>query len=292
MADAKVRHYRDPTDGYNALMKFAPIFVGLFLVAAITATAQDTLGVASAKPTARSGLFVARDAEAFGIVVAGAALVSRFDERVTHRLRSADLQNSHVLHNIASTVRVAADPGAIITSVSMFALGRVFRKAGPADAGLHAGEAIIASGIVTQVLKHVIGRARPYTVGDTNAFVFHGVGSDAGYTSMPSGHTTAAFAAAAAFSGELRIAYPHAARTLVPLLYGVAAASSASRVYDDKHWLSDIIVGAGIGTIVGHRVVTYAHSNSSSKLNALRMHSSLGIGDGGAPLIVVHGVFR
>jgi membrane-associated phospholipid phosphatase len=35
------------------------------------------------------------------------------------------------------------------------------------------------------------------------------------------------------------------------LLYGAATLTGISRVYDHKHWASDVLLGAGIGTVSG-----------------------------------------
>ena len=61
---------------------------------------------------------------------------------------------------------------------------------------------------------------------------------------MPSGHTSHSFAVAAV-ANEL---YGHTVGTAAYMLAGLVA---ASRIHDNKHYLSDVIVGAGLGTIIG-----------------------------------------
>ncbi|MFM8177806.1 MAG: phosphatase PAP2 family protein, partial [Candidatus Kapaibacterium sp.] len=108
-------------------------------------------------------------------------------------------------------------------------------------AGRRAGETLLLSGITTTMLKAIIGRARPYTnLGSTSVspFAFH----EDRY-SWPSGHTTVAFAISSSLARSIDNPYVGA------LLYAGAAATGAARMYYDKHWLSDVMMGAAIGTI-------------------------------------------
>jgi membrane-associated phospholipid phosphatase len=59
--------------------------------------------------------------------------------------------------------------------------------------------------------------------------------------SMPSGHTVAAFAVATSLADDID-------RPVVDvLLYTVAAGAGWSRIYDNRHWLSDAALGAALG---------------------------------------------
>ncbi len=92
-----------------------------------------------------------------------------------------------------------------------------------------AASALVANGITTIILKELIGRKRPN--GSNNR-------------SMPSGHTSHSFAVAAV-ANEL---YGHKVGTAAYLIAGLVA---ISRINDNDHYLSDVIVGAGLGTIIG-----------------------------------------
>ena len=184
--------------------------------------------------TATPTIFRANDIAALSAFALGAVVAGAFDERLARGL---------------------------------FAGGRLFHNQGLADAGLHSTEAVLASGALTVVLKGIVGRARPYAVGDSNARAFrvgHGVGA---YASLPSGHTTVAFAAAAALSEELTERRPGAARFVAPMLYSGAALVGLSRMYNDKHWASDVVAAAAIGTLTGRTLVRYTHTRPASRLN-------------------------
>lgn len=64
-----------------------------------------------------------------------------------------------------------------------------------------------------------------------------------GYESMPSGHTAQAFLLATILDMEYRDASPWISVSG----YAVASATGALRILNNKHWISDVLVGAGIG---------------------------------------------
>lgn len=66
--------------------------------------------------------------------------------------------------------------------------------------------------------------------------------------SMPSGHTAQAFLAASIVHTELR----HRSQWYGVGAYGIATGVGALRVLKNKHWQSDVFVGAGIGILSSH----------------------------------------
>ena len=66
-----------------------------------------------------------------------------------------------------------------------------------------------------------------------------------GFNSFPSGHTTTAFAAAE----FLRMEYKDVSPWYGIAGYTVAAATGALRLYNNKHWVSDVVAGAGFGIL-------------------------------------------
>lgn len=64
-----------------------------------------------------------------------------------------------------------------------------------------------------------------------------------GYQSMPSGHTAQAFQLATMLDMEYREVSPWISVSG----YAVASATGALRILNNKHWISDVLTGAGIG---------------------------------------------
>lgn len=75
-----------------------------------------------------------------------------------------------------------------------------------------------------------------------------------GYQSMPSGHTTQAFQLAAMLDME----YHEDSPWIGVGGYAVASATGALRMFNNKHWISDVMVGAGIG-IFSTKIVYLTH---------------------------------
>lgn len=92
-----------------------------------------------------------------------------------------------------------------------------------------------------EILKFVIGRARPFVGGEANAFYFDHFAGNPAFESLPSGHATTAFALAFAVSAVWRKA------TLVMFVYAVLIC--ISRVILLAHHPSDVVGGALTGVI-------------------------------------------
>lgn len=105
----------------------------------------------------------------------------------------------------------------------------------------------ITAGFV-KALKYGTGRHRPNASPDT-AFEFDGPSLDGDNKSFVSGHAAYSFSVASVFAS----AYGDNA-FVPPIAYGLASISALSRVNDDKHWLTDVLVGGAMGVIIGKLV--------------------------------------
>jgi membrane-associated phospholipid phosphatase len=230
------------------------------------------------------GLFTYRDILLAGAVVAGALLVRPLDEHVAQRLRDSSTQANAKLHTLATFVRTTAAPGAYIIGGTMYAVGRAAKNQHAAQLGLYGTEALLIGDGVGYVLKGVVGRQRPYVEPqDPQSFGFmRGFGAGDPDRSFPSGHSLAAFAAAAAVSSQTSDWWPNTRWVIGPTLFTGAALVGISRVYDNKHWATDVIVGAGLGTFAGLKVIRYHDIHAGTKFeNYLIGASIVPTADGG-----------
>jgi membrane-associated phospholipid phosphatase len=247
--------------------------LGIALCLLSTATAPPALAQDSSIDTSAHAqhLFTRNDAILAGGFAALTVAMFPLDRSIAHELQDSAAQANRVLRNATRNIQYFADPGSMVIGVSMYALGRVGHFRNVADVGLHGTEAVMGSGIVTGVLKDLVGRSRPYVSADTNPHDFSfGRGFRGGkYQSFPSGHTTAAFAAASAVTSEARRLWPHHSWIIGPIMYGGATLVGASRIYNNAHWASDVALGAAIGTFTGLKVVRYSHQHPDNPVDRL-----------------------
>jgi len=101
--------------------------------------------------------------------------------------------------------------------------------------------AISVPGVFVNIVKRIIGRARPFVTGIADPFVFAPSKLTAAYASLPSGHSATAFSVLVAF-GAL---WPRAR----PVLWTYALLIAASRIVVSAHYPSDVLAGAVVGTV-------------------------------------------
>ena len=191
------------------------------------------------------------------------------DRSIARRLTDERSKANRFLNGSSKGVEYIADPGSIVIGTSLYLIGRLTNHPNVEDLGWHGTEAVLFGGATAWVLKGLTGRARPFVTGDTTAhdFKFGGGFGNADRQSFPSGHTTAAFAAASAVTSEAERMWPHHFWLVAPVMFGGATLVGLSRMYHDQHWASDVALGAAIGTFSGLKVVRYAHAHPKNFLD-------------------------
>ena len=144
--------------------------------------------------------------------------------------------------------------GYLFTLSAATAIGASMATARARTARLRAGWRVLAaravylfavlavSGLFSQIIKRLVGRARPKLMDTFGPFHFDGLSIQSTLASFPSGHTTTAFAAATALAFFLP-------RWQAPLLL-LACAVGMSRVFVGAHYPSDVLAGVAVGTLV------------------------------------------
>jgi membrane-associated phospholipid phosphatase len=168
------------------------------------------------------------------IVAGGVGALLADDRHVLHEVR--EHPTSGAAH-VADVFRLAGD----IKAYTVLSLGTLGAGLLAKDAGItRTGTQLAASGALAAasfgLLKVVTGRSRP-NVG-SGAYEFHPF---AGAGSFPSGHSAMAFALATTLGDASHATWVTAG------LYVIATGTAWSRVYDERHWPSDVFLGAALG---------------------------------------------
>lgn len=223
------------------------------------------LGAQTDTTRKRESFFSWRDAamlEGFAIATVAAAPL---DRSFAERLQNKTVQENELLRHTAHTVEQITDPGSMIIGLGLYTYGRLANKPRIADLGLHGTEALVIGGQLAFAMKGIAGRARPYvnTQDPHNYSFMRGFKENTDYKSFPSGHATSAFAVAAAVTSEAKRHWGTKGGWIVgSVLYTGAASVAWSRMYDNKHWATDVLTGAAIGTFTGLKVVHYHHKTN------------------------------
>ena len=209
--------------------------------------------------------------EAWTAVGEGAAVagVMVFDEPLA---RSVQNRASAATNRMSGIVTPFGSWAAWATSGALVVSGIALREGRVTTMGREAIEACLIASLMTDVLKPVAGRERPFQ--SANETVFHPFSS---HDSFPSGHATVAFAFASVVSAR-------SSGWVIPAAsYTLASLVAYSRVNDRRHFPSDVLAGGLIGTAVG-RFIVHRHQRVEAEapapgveLSLFPIHDGLGI---------------
>lgn len=164
-----------------------------------------------------------------GIGLAGSAAALLLDDEIADSGFSTELREGGFLDRFF-------EPGDLMGSayvqvgapVAMYGMARLMKKPEAAELGRDLLRAQIVTQALTQAVKFSVRRTRP----------------DGGSNAFPSGHTSATFAAAA-------VVHQRYGWKAGGVAFAVATWVGASRLNEQRHWMSDLPLGAAIGVLVG-----------------------------------------
>ena len=139
------------------------------------------------------------------------------------------------------------------SAATVFTLGHLTRSPRVTRIGADLLRAQLLSQGITAAVKMSVGRDRP----DGTEFSF------------PSGHTSVTFASATVIQRHFGW------KAGIPA-YGVAAYVAASRINEQRHFLSDVAFGAAIGIVTG-RTVTIGRGNGRFAVAPTPVHGGVGV---------------
>src|SRR5712692_1768485 len=121
----------------------------------------------------------------------------------------------------------------VALSLGTYAFGRIFDQPKTSHLGMDLVQAQILTEMLVEPIKFATHRERP---------------DGSNHQAFPSGHAAITFATATVIERHLGWR-----KSL--LGYGIASYVAASRLHDNRHYLSDVIFGAAVGAIAGRTVV-------------------------------------
>ncbi len=162
------------------------------------------------------------------------------DERIMEYVQE---NKSQVSQNVAKAFEYFGNPLYVLPgSIALYGYGLVFKNENIERIALLSFKSTIITTAVFYTLKYLTHRHRPNSGARYN--VWDGPGFEFKNRSFVSGHTAISFSLATIFSHEVKNTF------LSVLAYGTAALTGFSRVHDQKHWASDVFVGAAIGYFI------------------------------------------
>lgn len=129
-------------------------------------------------------------------------------------------------------------------------------------------KAFVLTGVFTQVMKFAFQRHRPDAT--DNPYVFDGFGGNWKNESFFSGHTSTFFSIATIIACEYKDK-----KLIPPLVYTIAGIASLSRIHDNRHWASDVFVGAVVGYGIGKLI--YSHNNWGIQISPVVSRNTTGL---------------
>ncbi len=140
-----------------------------------------------------------------------------------------------------------------VAGLAVYVTGRVMHNTAVGGLGSDLLRAQIVSGVITDGLKLATNRTRP----------------DGGKYSFPSGHTSSAFATAA-------VLHSHYGWKVGVPSYAAATYVGSSRLAQNRHFLSDVVFGAGIGLASG-RATTFHLRDATVRVAPTITRNSAGL---------------
>jgi membrane-associated phospholipid phosphatase len=210
------------------------------------------------------------DVGALSIGVAASLALMGSDSRIARRLQSDRYQDNGRYQDVSSAASKVNEKSLFAAGLVTYGVARlVHAPRTTTDIAWHTTESIFVASATATVVRGILGRSRPFVTADADAHDYKpGQGfRELKYRAFPSIHAASAFATASALTAETARHSRNAAWIVGPVAYSFAAVPGLSRMYADKHWASDVVMGAALGAVSGWATVRYHHHRSGNRLD-------------------------
>jgi membrane-associated phospholipid phosphatase len=195
----------------------------------------------------------------FWVPVIGATILSiREDETIYSAFKTFQSKH-HWVDHLSPVITYGGDNKTVISVCALFFIGGVALRDDKAkQTGIMAAEALAHAGLIVTIGKTLTGRQRPSFDHGKDLWNWFPASLNmykegyykSGFDAFPSGHTIAAWSVATVIAQQYR------EKKIIPILcYTIATGVGLSRITEDTHWLSDVILGGALGYSIGRFVV-------------------------------------
>ncbi|MFT4094878.1 MAG: phosphatase PAP2 family protein [Niabella sp.] len=192
----------------------------------------------------------------FSAIMGSVGTLMIFDKKI----KSIALHNqNHFTNSVATTVEPMGNFYGMYLFPAIYATGLITQNDKIQDFGLNGGKALVISTVIYTVSKKFIRRRRPDAT--ETQFDYALPFSKRKYTSSPSGHTNTIFTVATAFAEQF-----HDKKWVAPVAYSIASLTAISRIYHNRHWSSDVLLGAALGHFATKAVYRSAYQRKNRVL--------------------------
>jgi membrane-associated phospholipid phosphatase len=174
-----------------------------------------------------------------------------FDQTVNARV----FNQYEIVNTLFAPAKYFGDtPEQMALSIGTWVLGRVMDKPKLSHLGMDLLRAQALTEILVEPIKFASHRERP---------------DGSNHQSFPSGHAAITFAAATVI--ERHLGWKHSIAA-----YAIASYVATSRLHDNRHYLSDVVFGAAVGSIAGRTVTE--HGRETWTLTPMAVPGGVAIG--------------
>lgn len=210
------------------------------------------------------------DVAVVGVGIGGSIALMNKDADIATRLQSDRYQENGRYQDISSVAGKFNEKSLFAAGLVTYGIAKlVHAPRTTTDIAWHTTESIFIASATATVARGILGRSRPFVTADADAYDYKpGKGfSELRYRAYPSIHAASAFATASALTAETARHSHRAAWIVGPLSYSLATLPGLARMYEDKHWASDIFMGAALGAVSGWATVRYHHHRPNNTLD-------------------------
>lgn len=170
----------------------------------------------------------------FGATLGGAILM---DKWVSNQFQSH--QNKGMKHFTDVATVFGEKKIMVPATAAIWAAGLCLKNERLSTTAFNSCKALITGGLLVEAIKIGAGRSRPDT--DRGPWHYNAFGGINNSTkSLPSGHAFVSWAIFTPFAQEYS-----------KWLYAIPVSVSIARMYRNRHWFSDVVLGSGIGYFAG-----------------------------------------